>query len=784
MQQKHRRRLHQDVENDKHADEVVKQLIARLNASRLAPLPSKPEERCALTRGTWCLQYHLQAPVPRFPPPYFDKPCPNDCNGVGNCNYEHGMCYCPAGWGGPDCSQPRKRPCHHMGQGKKDAGWRNLSAWSHTRCAGVCDDDVAMCYCPADTKYGHREAPPGAKPGAPPEQRGRPLFMCNPNTDADGKKLWWGGTPYNDIFGPEGWCNADKPAFKCPCRLDGLQGELCDEAVEQTCTNQCSGHGECNQGFCKCHAGWYGVDCGLRRAGALPEMGDQWTTKPWIEPTLTHTVATEDPPLTPTRRRPYIYVYDMKSDFGTDLMQYRIEGSHCLYRHFAKGNQSSWVGYNAYGVEPVLHELFLTSEHRTLDPQEADFFYVPINLACYFDLYGWNELPAWPPHTRTVRPFAAALMQRAALRWLNATFPHFARRGGRDHIWLYAHDEGACSAWKGVWPGVMLSHWGRTDFPHASGTGYLNDNYTYTVRNRLYGENDLGDWRNATSWAHPCFDPAKDLVIPVFKDPQHYRRSPYLGAPAAAAPRDLLGFFMGDLRLADPAQDPHCVYSRCTRQTLFKLGQEQGWWAAHRIWINDRTKPPPLPPGAAADYSSLLARSVFCFALLGEGWTARVEDAILHGCIPVVVMDDVQMQFESILDVGRFSVRLAQADMARAPQLLKAIPAERVAEMQAALSRVWFRYRYMGLRMIEDESRRLQRAYQQDAGGKAPRTPGSEYSTSRQDDAFATILQWLYHRIPEVHGTQGSREGAAAAGAGALVEAIGAVSDGAGVAAA
>jgi hypothetical protein len=27
-----------------------------------------------------------------------------------------------------------------------------------------------------------------------------------------------------------------------------------------------------------------------------------------------------------------------------------------------------------------LHEMFLQSEHRTLDPEEADFFYVPVRL--------------------------------------------------------------------------------------------------------------------------------------------------------------------------------------------------------------------------------------------------------------------------------------------------------------------------------------------------------------------------------------------------------------------
>ena len=33
-----------------------------------------------------------------------------------------------------------------------------------------------------------------------------------------------------------------------------------------------------------------------------------------------------------TGMRPYIYVYDMKSDYSTDMLQYRIEGAHCLYR--------------------------------------------------------------------------------------------------------------------------------------------------------------------------------------------------------------------------------------------------------------------------------------------------------------------------------------------------------------------------------------------------------------------------------------------------------------------
>ena len=38
------------------------------------------------------------------------------------------------------------------------------------------------------------------------------------------------------------------------------------------------------------------------------------------------------------------------------------------------------------------------------------------------------------------------------------------------------------------------------------------------------------------------------------------------------------------------------------------------------------------------DYSELLASSIFCLVLPGDGWSARMDDAMLHGCIPVIIM--------------------------------------------------------------------------------------------------------------------------------------------------
>ena len=42
----------------------------------------------------------------------------------------------------------------------------------------------------------------------------------------------------------------------------------------------------------------------------------------------------------------------------------------------------------------------------------------------------------------------------------------------------------------------------------------------------------------------------------------------------------------------------------------------------------------------------------------GDGWSGRAEDSVLHGCIPVVIMDEVHSVYESILDWDRFGVRI------------------------------------------------------------------------------------------------------------------------------
>jgi hypothetical protein len=45
---------------------------------------------------------------------------------------------------------------------------------------------------------------------------------------------------------------------------------------------------------------------------------------------------------------------------------------------------------------------------------------------------------------------------------------------------------------------------------------------------------------------HPCYDPVKDLIVPLLKTPQHYHLSPLIGGPTRD--RTWLAFHRGRVR--------------------------------------------------------------------------------------------------------------------------------------------------------------------------------------------------------------------------------------------
>ncbi|GIL78717.1 hypothetical protein Vretimale_380 [Volvox reticuliferus] len=719
--------------------------------------------RCAVARGTWCGQYRRQLSMIPRPAPRGSKECPNQCSGWGNCNYDSGICECPAGRGGIDCGQDVKRPCTnrfrhphefnrstvgHIGSDKHDLNPRE-PGWQASRCYGYCMDDIALCFCGYNSTFRHIPAPPDAPPWSPPLQWGRPMTdSCMIGHDKDGAVLEWGRphVKYEDIYGPQGWCNLLNSDLNCGCAWDG-NAWPCDGSrqFEAFCVNQCAGHGDCYMGFCRCHPGWYGNDCSRKKAGM--EIDEGYYNRPWIKKTAIAPPASLPIPPMRVHPRPLIYVYDMPPEYHSRMLQYRIAGDTCMWRRFTDSNDTYLLSMT-YSVEVYLHEMMLQSEHRTYDPEEADFFYVPMYITCYmWPVLGWADFPWWYAPFAHSRPMHVANMILEAHEWLSTNFPWWNRRNGRDHIWLMAPDEGACYMPNVVYnTSIILTHWGRMDSDHKSGSAYEQDNYDMPMPLDMFPGWRGFDWVNKTR-PHPCYNPDKDLVIPAFKSPDHFHASPLLGAPPLE--RDILLYFRGDI---GAGRRPN--YSRGIRQKLVRLSHDGDWATKYKIFIGNGE----MIPGS---YSEHLARSKFCLVAPGDGWSPRAEDAILHGCIPLVVMDNVHAVFESILSWEAFSVRIREDDQALAaiPELLTGISPERVGKLQRNLAKVWHRFTYASgplLRqnyrdMLTRNSQQYPQALLNASYNLPPRV--SPFRPNRdfpfEEDAFSTIIQWLYHKINE-----------------------------------
>ena len=74
----------------------------------------------------------------------------------------------------------------------------------------------------------------------------------------------------------------------------------------------------------------------------------------------------------------------MPSALTTALLQRRHDKLFCVPRTYLQRNATQFAGgiYQGYVLEVMLHEWLLSSPHRTLDPTEADWFYVPVYATC------------------------------------------------------------------------------------------------------------------------------------------------------------------------------------------------------------------------------------------------------------------------------------------------------------------------------------------------------------------------------------------------------------------
>ncbi|KAL0397195.1 UNVERIFIED_CONTAM: putative beta-1,4-xylosyltransferase IRX10L [Sesamum calycinum] len=110
-----------------------------------------------------------------------------------------------------------------------------------------------------------------------------------------------------------------------------------------------------------------------------------------------------------------VFVYELPSKYNKKILQ---KDPRCLTHMFA--------------AEIYMHRFLLSSAVRTLNPEEADWFYTPVYTTC--DLTP-NGLPL---------PFKSPRMMRSAIQLISSNWPYWNRTEGADHFFIVPHDFGAC----------------------------------------------------------------------------------------------------------------------------------------------------------------------------------------------------------------------------------------------------------------------------------------------------------------------------------------------------
>ncbi|KAH1090500.1 hypothetical protein J1N35_017757 [Gossypium stocksii] len=645
--------------------------------------------------------------------------CKSDCGGQGVCNHELGQCRCFHGFSGEACSERLNLSCNYPGTPELPYG-----RWVVSICSAHCDTARAMCFCGEGTKYPNRPVAEACG------------FQMNLPSEPEGAKLTdWAKADLDNIFttngSKPGWCNVDPAAaydstvlFKeeCDCKYDGLWGRFCEVPVESVCINQCSGNGHCRGGFCQCYNGWFGTDCSI--PSVVSPIGE-WPK--WLKPAHLDIPSNEvtgrlvNLDATVEKKRPLIYVYDLPPEFNSLLLEGRHFKFECVNRIYDERNATLWTE-QLYGSQMAMYESILASPHRTLNGEEADFFFVPVLDACIITRADDAPHLSLENHTG-LRSSLTLEFYKKAYEHIIEKYPYWNRSAGKDHIWSFSWDEGACYAPKEIWNSMMLVHWGNTNSKHNhSTTAYWADNWDKIPSDRRGN--------------HSCFDPAKDLVLPAWKRPDVTSLSAKLWSRPHEN-RKTLFYFNGNLGPAYTSGRPEATYSMGIRQ---KLAYEFGSTPNKEGKLGKQyAEDVVVTPLRSENYHEDIANSTFCGVLPGDGWSGRMEDSILQGCIPVVIQDGIFLPYENMLNYESFAVRIREDEIPNLIKILRNINETEIEFKLTNVQKIWQRFLYRDSILLEAERQQI--------GFGRVEDWAVEFLQQSDDDVFTTFLQVLHYKL-------------------------------------
>eukprot|EP00899_Mesostigma_viride_P026830 jgi/Mesvir1/7331/Mv19141-RA.1 len=695
------------------------------------------------------------------PAPHVPTRCDPSCAGHGTCDEVSGTCVCPPWVKGPSCTQPALPSCM---DGILPAGNLGCASFLTTcACLEECDreglsygfDWRPPCVQVRDYKslagltkaeatrrplvdfgllmtyhrgsLGHPGKIQGPAPGTGAGKSGGkfkylPQFDCENACSGRGMCIVGkDGSPWCSCFHADGGAS---PRLGPGCSGTALE-PLHDCNLQ---ANNCSGAGECVRGFCVCRPGTWGMDCSLTTApsavtGASGSKLKSRRTSPGGSGGGPPVVAMVRPeaivpdfdtyvllkgqaairpgssvvaPTPPPALRPRIYVYELPPRFTTGM-------------HFAYT-----LHEDSRSMEHNFHKILLTSQHRTADPEDADFFFVPT----------WSRRV--PLQWQSGMAF-----HREVFAHIQSAYPYWDRHGGTDHIFVSTSDFGACGTHKEHAKSRLLAA------PELASAIWLH-HYGLKVLD-AGGDHSLG--------LGPCHVPGQDIIIPAnsfIYDASDYMRptslgfltqSPmirrggvintafwanpanreeYLNTGRGAGRKlkmDKLLFFAGASGLKGTGTHGGSKqYSHGVRQRVFELFENRTDIGV----VLSRKR-------VGSAYGHMLATSRFCLAPTGSGFGIRIMDSVVMGCIPVIISDNIDQPFEDLLPYELFSVRVEERRIPDLLDILLAITPEEEQEMHRQLDCCMARFLWRSV--IRER----------------PLPPGP--------DAFASIMEVLRRRI-------------------------------------
>ena len=538
-------------------------------------------------------------------------------------------------------------------------------------------------------------------------------LLRDQRSNIDGKSAPRGGAP------PVTACSCVPGFFPPDCKP--LQWPV------SSCINSCSGRGSCVAGTCACHAGAHGIDCSdsATVSAGGGDSGSSGTTSAASAEARIGAVS------------PRIYVYQLPSEFASWLSLPRAAHEAELTRTGGSERSIWWqVTDPMYSADTRLLNRLLASPHRTLQPEKADFFYVPLMLSLGFTSHRFGiYLPSAP----------AARLIRRAIEYIRSTFPYWNRTDGADHLLPFTGDDG--SAWlRGRLPelarAIFVTHWGL-----QCNDRKLMQRPAHCVRAQL-------GFR-----AHRS---GQDIVMPPLHSPRTLlptatwvRNAPEYGPPPlklgeAAYMLDrsrqykYLLYFVG--KVARHAREGD-IYSGGVRQRIYRHH-------ANRSDFYLREKPGGR--GSTADMDAM-RNSKFCLAPHGTGFGMRQFDAIAHGCVPLIVKvkwsedagngGTLEQPYAEVLPWNALAFYITRAQIPELPELLAAVSPERHWLYRRAAACVWPRLFWMPIPTGSGQHAVDQKVVPQDA--KCNAACKAELQRMETHDAFGTFLWLLRERLAD-----------------------------------